>query len=133
MTLCTMLLTMTLISSLLVSSAAAQAPDLSGKGHIIVLNGTDGIQGQTIADRIGCLDAQGFLTLDGCAIFEDVTTRPRTSAGECNFENQDQPLNVDSHYGQGDHAYSCNPGGESQAHPFYSVVSSDDMAEVWSH
>ncbi|KAJ3530315.1 hypothetical protein NM208_g9377 [Fusarium decemcellulare] len=117
-----MLLTnFSILSSLLAMTVAAQAPDLSGKGHVLVLNGTGGMKDQTVADRIGCLDAEGFLTLDDCAVFSDVQTRPKTSAGECNFEDEDQPVNTDSHYGKSDHAFHCYPGAEAQPWPFYSV------------
>lgn len=103
----------------------AVAPDLSGSGHIIVLDGTNGItNNQTIADKIGCINADGFLTLNDCAVFSNVKSNPMTNAGvSCNFQDESQPLNVDSKYGEQDQAYQCYKGAESEPWPFYSIVS----------
>lgn len=104
--------------------ASAAAPDLTGNGYLYVLNGTAGInQGQTEADRVGCLNVEGFLTLDDCAVFSDLTTKPQTSAGPCTFTDESQPVNSDSIYGQQDHAWHCFEGNDGTSYGFYSIVS----------
>ncbi|KAK4217519.1 hypothetical protein QBC37DRAFT_470677 [Rhypophila decipiens] len=94
---------------------AAEFIDVVGKGTVAVLNGTD-IDKLTLADRIGCLNANGALTLDDCAVFtiyepeeyDGLLRLMTTEAGNCTFQDETQPTNVDSIYGKGDHAWSCD-------------------------
>ncbi|KAK3306154.1 uncharacterized protein B0T15DRAFT_219175 [Chaetomium strumarium] len=85
-----------------------------GRAQIHVLNSTDISTADPVANRIGCLNAQGLLTLDDCAVFtraDDPNTHHTlsTSLGNCSFQNPNMPLNVDSIYGRDTHAWSCGP------------------------
>ncbi|KAK3391353.1 hypothetical protein B0T20DRAFT_77600 [Sordaria brevicollis] len=110
------------LSILLTSSLAApmpvpgeaSSPDVTklfnGLGHIFVLNSTS-YASASLADSIGCLSSDGFVTASDCAVFSTVTTYPKTissKVGGCSFGNQDMPTNDDSRYGGRQHAWSCN-------------------------
>lgn len=105
-------------------------PDLSGSGYLLVLNATDGLGTSTTeADRVGCLNVKGNLVLDDCAVFSDIMSLPQTSAGQCNFLDETQPLNTDSIYGQSDHGYQCYADADATGLQLYSIVSQLEYLE----
>lgn len=97
------LLPAALTAFLWAQASNASAPDeFVGRGQIQVLNSTDVSKG-SIADRVGCLNARGELTLNDCAIFarsETPTHTLFTDSGNCTFQNTNMPLNKDSIYGR---------------------------------
>lgn len=119
---------------LMVGVANAEAIDLVGKGTVAVLNGTN-IDKLSLNDKIGCLDANGALTLKDCAEFtiiqppefDGLLRLLSSDAGLCTFQNEKQPTNKDSIYGQRDHAWSCyenHPADEYQQ-AVYTLVCRD--------
>lgn len=114
--------------SLWIGLAGADVVDeFVGQGRIHVLNSTD-FYTASLADRIGCLNAEGWLTLNDCAIFTEIPSRPFslfTSAGNCTMQNPDMPLNTDSIYGKDSHAWWCGPKGDWLPYDeyYYTVVS----------
>lgn len=116
--------------------AVAQRPPIEvvGKGTIAVLNGTSFDKNLTIDDKVGCLNANGALTLDDCAIFTVVEPEEfdgllrllSTKAGICTFQNKDQPKNVDSEFGKSNPSFSCYPDHPKteNGEAFYTIVCS---------
>ncbi|KAK4237074.1 hypothetical protein C8A03DRAFT_35005 [Achaetomium macrosporum] len=102
--------------------------DFLGRAHIHVLNNTNTSTADPVADRIGCLNAQGWLTLDDCAVFTraddpNVHHTLSTSAGNCSFQDPAMPKNVDSVYGSNTHAWSCGPGaGDGMVEYYYTIT-----------
>jgi hypothetical protein len=103
--------------------------DFIGRGRIHVLNSTS-FTGASLADRIGCLDRHGMLTLKDCAVFtrlDDYRDTLYTVAGNCSFRNPDMPTNRDSYYGRDTHAWSCGGGKGAEdggVEHYYTIVSS---------
>lgn len=101
--------------------AVAAPPDLTGSGHILVLNSTESLEYQaTLEDKIGCINDAGQLTVDDCAVFTTLRTAPQSSAGLCDFSDTSQPENVNSKYGRGTYGFSCWEGAKPLV--FYSIV-----------
>ncbi|OTA90002.1 hypothetical protein M434DRAFT_398322 [Hypoxylon sp. CO27-5] len=99
----------TALGALFASAAVAQ--DITGSGHIYVINNTD-FNTASPADGIACLDVTGALTLSDCAIFTRLPDYPRslsTSAGNCSFTDSSQVANTDSVYGAKSYAWHCRP------------------------
>ncbi|KAK3935093.1 hypothetical protein QBC46DRAFT_424092 [Diplogelasinospora grovesii] len=100
------------ITSLLLLAATATAQVttlLKGQGEIHVLNSSS-LTDASPADKIGCLDEGGMLTMGDCAVFTRLDSYPNTmssTAGNCTFSNQNMPVNSDSVYGNNSHAWSC--------------------------
>lgn len=133
-------ITKPLLSLLLVlpSLAAPQkevTKDFQGTGQIHVLNSSSFFLASP-SDRIGCLNEQGLLTQDDCAVFsiKDTTHHTLSSRrGDCSFRNTNMPNNKDSWYGKTSYAWSCGgrvglwPGGEDSndgaGEFYYTVVS----------
>ncbi|KAK4120720.1 hypothetical protein N657DRAFT_579272 [Parathielavia appendiculata] len=83
--------------------------DFVGRGRIHVLNSTSFVTA-SLADRIGCLNRHGMLTLRDCAVFTLFDDSPRSfysAEGNCSFRNPNTPTNRDSYYGSDTHAWSC--------------------------
>ncbi|KAK3995155.1 hypothetical protein QBC44DRAFT_284321 [Cladorrhinum sp. PSN332] len=121
--------TFTPLLPLLPSLAAAGevTKDFVGLGQIHVLN-SDSFFNASPEDRIGCLNEQGLLTLDDCAVFTRKDISPHTlssSRGDCSFRNTNMPNNKDSWYGGNTHAWSCgrglNIGGNGSEEFYYTV------------
>jgi hypothetical protein len=114
-------------------TARDSVSDFVGSAQILVLNSTDITTADPVADRIGCLNARGLLTLDDCAVFtraDDPNTHHTlsTSLGNCSFQNPNMPLNVDSIYGSNTRAWSCGPDADpgnfdGLAEYYYTIVS----------
>jgi hypothetical protein len=84
------------------ASHASATDEFVGRAQIQVLNSTD-VRTGSIADRVGCLNARGELTLNDCAVFtrsETSTHTLFTDAGNCTFQNPNMELNKDSIYGR---------------------------------
>ncbi|KAI0885897.1 uncharacterized protein GGS22DRAFT_162244 [Annulohypoxylon maeteangense] len=85
------------------------AQDFSGSGQIFILNSTS-LGGATPADRVGCLDSTGAVTLDNCATFTKLSSYPLTissEVGNCTFADSSQPANTDNVYGANSYAWHC--------------------------
>ncbi|KAI4946582.1 hypothetical protein J4E91_007271 [Alternaria rosae] len=104
-----------LVTSLaLPTYAGIQQTDFSGIGHIYVL-ASDNWGTATPESSVGCLNAHGKFVHDSgsgneCGIFERMDDYPYTLSthnGNCTFQDDSQEENVDSHYGQGDYAWTC--------------------------
>lgn len=103
---------------LLSGLAVAQTPpiDVVGQGTIAVLNGTD-FDNLGIDNKVGCLNANGAITLEDCATFTVVEPDEfdgllrllSTEAGICTFQKTDQPTNEDSEFGKDDYSFACYP------------------------
>lgn len=100
--------------ALLFSGLAAAQIDVVGAGSIVVVNGTN-FEKLSIDNKVGCLNANGALTLDDCATFTVVQPEEfdgllrllSTEAGICSFQKTDQPKNEDSEYGKDDYSFAC--------------------------
>ncbi|KAH6845733.1 hypothetical protein B0I37DRAFT_310832 [Chaetomium sp. MPI-CAGE-AT-0009] len=111
------------------TSHASAIDDFVGRGQIQVLNNTD-VSTASIADRIGCMNARGELTLNDCAVFTRADASPNTlstSAGNCTFQNPNMPLNTDSIYGQDSHAWFCGEGDWSKFDEYYYTIVSPGL------
>ncbi|KAL2170689.1 hypothetical protein VTG60DRAFT_4531 [Thermothelomyces hinnuleus] len=111
-------LVVAVVSALLLWTGPARgksAPDeFVGRGRIQVLNATD-YATASIADRIGCMNADGRMTLRDCAVFTQLPNTPfslSTSAGNCTTQNPDMPRNTDSVYGKNSYAWWCGQKGD---------------------
>lgn len=92
-------------------ASAAVAQDITGSGHILVINSTN-FQTASPSDAIGCLDVTGALTELDCATFTRLAVYPltlSTDAGNCSFTDSSQVANTDNIYGQQSYAYHCRP------------------------
>ncbi|KAI8943626.1 hypothetical protein NX059_001611 [Plenodomus lindquistii] len=101
------------LSFVLPIHASSTQEDFTGIGHIYVLNSSDW-RTATPALKVGCLDASGKFVKDvantSCGVFERLADYPytlSTSKGNCTFNDDKQPNNSDSLYGQMDYAWSC--------------------------
>ncbi|KAI4649582.1 hypothetical protein J4E93_003902 [Alternaria ventricosa] len=104
-----------LVTSLtLPTYAGIQQTDFSGIGHIYVL-ASDNWGTATPESSVGCLNAHGKFVHDSgsgkeCGTFQRMDDYPYTLSthnGNCTFQDASQEENVDSHYGQGDYAWTC--------------------------
>lgn len=108
-----------------------------GQGQIHVLNSSD-FNTASPADRIGCFNEHGLLTLNDCAVFTHVHDQQTvadwltTSVGNCSFKNPNMPKNTDSYYGSDTVAWSCVDssvvdfvpgGGLNTGEHYYTIVS----------
>ncbi|KAI0106540.1 hypothetical protein F4776DRAFT_645671 [Hypoxylon sp. NC0597] len=92
-------------------ASAAVAQDITGSGHIYVINSTD-FQTASPSDSIGCLDVTGAISVSDCATFTRLAVYPlslSTAAGNCSFTDSSQVANTDNIYGQQSYAYHCRP------------------------
>ncbi|KAK4225841.1 hypothetical protein QBC38DRAFT_420439 [Podospora fimiseda] len=83
--------------------------DFVGLGQIHVLN-SDSFFSASPENRIGCINEQGLLTIDDCAVFSRLDAPPHTlssARGDCSFRNTRMPNNKDSWYGKNSYAWSC--------------------------
>ncbi|KAH9907311.1 hypothetical protein F4778DRAFT_530836 [Xylariomycetidae sp. FL2044] len=94
------------IATLGLAATAAAQIDISGSGHISVLQ-SDNWTTASPDDSIGCLDATGRLTATDCAVFTRSGNVLSTELGPCTYHDEDEPHNDDSYYGQIDTAYTC--------------------------
>jgi hypothetical protein len=109
--------------------AGIQQTDFSGIGHIYVL-ASDNWGTATPASSVGCLDAHGKFVHDSgsgkeCGIFERLDDYPWTLSthnGNCTFQDDSQEENVDSHYGQGDYAWTCTERNVDIYDELYTIV-----------
>ena len=117
-------LTKTLFSLLITAGVTLAADqkdvvkEFQGVGRIHVLNSSSLRDASLAADRIGCLNEQGLLTQDDCAVFYIRNTTYHTLSsrrGDCSFQNANMPVNKDSVYGKTSHAWSC--GGRVGTRP----------------
>ncbi|KAK0724973.1 hypothetical protein B0H67DRAFT_450297, partial [Lasiosphaeris hirsuta] len=97
-----------------------------GQGRILVLGGSTFFNA-TPADRIGCLNKSGIVTVDDCAVFTRQDKMPHpltTSAGSCSFRDSRMPANSESAYGKKSYAFSCredNPPPSDSDEGYYTV------------
>ncbi len=107
---------------------ASVTDEFVGKGYIYVLN-HDNLASATPADRIGCLNERGALSVNSCAVFTRLDAPPytlSTNAGNCTFDNRNTPANRESIYGENSYAWSCredNADAKVQRANYYTVVS----------
>lgn len=87
--------------------------DFTGIGNIFVLDSSDW-RTASPSDKVGCLDSQGsFINPKSdkeCGVFSRLAQYPYTLSshdGNCTFNDETQPRNVDSHYGKQDNAWNC--------------------------
>ncbi|KAF2855136.1 hypothetical protein T440DRAFT_387066 [Plenodomus tracheiphilus IPT5] len=108
------------LSFILPTHAGIDQEDFNGIGHIYVLNSSDW-RTATPDLKVGCLDASGKFVKEvskrSCGVFERLADYPytlSTSKGNCTFDDNKQPNNSDSLYGQMDYAWSCGKGYKSE-------------------
>jgi len=105
----------------------ALAAGFTGQGYIHVLQGAP--ESAVPSDKIGCMSASGALTLSDCGVFTRVEPSGISSPlGNCTFQDTTQPLNTDSLYGKGSHAWSCATGVDTSIDRFYTFVSAPGQA-----
>lgn len=120
MSLFTFLTAALFLSSAIVAQAGSATPagvtqkDFTGIGHIFVLKSND-TSNATPQQKVGCLDNNGRLiyedNVSDCGVFTHLNTYPYTlssKVGNCTFKDTNTPVNTDSMYGKGDHAWTCN-------------------------
>lgn len=92
----------------------------TGQGYIQVLKG-DNITAARTSDRIGCMHETGAFTLSDCSVFTRVGNGLSSRLGNCTFNDNTQPANVDAIYGQRNYAWVCRNGVDNWL--YYSFVS----------
>ncbi|KAL2145870.1 hypothetical protein VTI28DRAFT_5952 [Corynascus sepedonium] len=127
------------------ATAANVVDQFVGRGRIQVLNASDPFKTSLDADRIGCINAVGQLTLSDCAVFNQLPP-PATPfslsspAGNCTTQNPDMPVNSDSIYGRGTHAWWCGEQDDGMKHKewYYTIngwpapfICSGEMRCLW--
>ncbi|KAH8890302.1 hypothetical protein GQ53DRAFT_183924 [Thozetella sp. PMI_491] len=107
-----------------IAAVSADTPDFSGTGQILVLNSTDFAKASS-NDSVGCLNVDGYVSIDDCANFTVVDVLPytlSTSAGNCSFTDTTQATNDDSAYGSDSYAWHCRDNFTAEiTDQFYTV------------
>lgn len=91
-----------------------------GQGYIQVL-ASNNITAAKPSDRIGCMHETGALTLSDCGVFTKDGNGLTSRLGNCTFNDDTQPANVDAIYGQRNYAWVCRNGVDNWL--YYSFVS----------
>lgn len=90
-----------------------------GQGYIQVL-ASNNITAAKPSDRIGCMHETGALTLSDCGVFTKDGNGLSSRLGNCTFNDDTQPANVDAIYGQRNYAWVCRSGVDNWL--YYSFV-----------
>lgn len=118
-----------LLSCAILAQAKVTQQDVSGLANIWVLNSSDW-RTASPKQKVGCLDNNGRFTNstdDDCGVFTKLVDYPYTissKTGNCTFTDENTERNTDSHYGQNDHAWSCNASYIANVYDgLYTIVS----------
>ncbi|OIW32949.1 hypothetical protein CONLIGDRAFT_156882 [Coniochaeta ligniaria NRRL 30616] len=104
------------------------SPAFVGQGRIQVLKG-DNITAARPSDRIGCMHETGAFTLSDCGVFTRVGNGLSSPLGNCTFNDDTQPANVDSIYGQRNYAWVCRNGVDNWL--YYSFDINTNLTIIW--